>query len=58
MSYEKKIWLFIIGALVVAALAMSLKVYAKYDLCRTYYSEMSRLTCFISDSTLPQRTNR
>jgi hypothetical protein len=47
-----------IGILAIVLGFFGLKIYSKIDLCKTYYSEMSRLTCFMSNSTLPQRNNR
>jgi len=37
---------------------LAFKAWAKNELCKTYYSEMSRIACFLNDSTLPQRNNR
>ena len=34
------------------------QVWAKYELCSKYYPEISPLVCYMSNSTLPQRTNR
>lgn len=39
-------------------LFIGLKVWAKNELCSVYYSEMNRMACFLSDSTLPQKNNR
>jgi hypothetical protein len=41
-----------------ALMGGGLKAWTKIELCSTYYREMNQLACFMSDSTLPQRTNR
>ncbi len=45
-------------ALVIFVSFLSFKAWAKNELCKTYYSEMNRVACFLNDSTLPQRSNR
>jgi hypothetical protein len=45
--------------IIVSALGfVGFRIWAKNDLCETYYSEMNRLACFASDTILPPRANR
>lgn len=54
-----KHFLIISGIILFLFLAfLVLKAWTKNELCSTYYSDMNRLACFMSDSTLPQRINR
>lgn len=57
MSDKQFYW--IAGAILFIVFAVfGLKFWSKNELCSVYYSDMNRLACFMSDSTLPQRTNR
>lgn len=53
-----RFWLIFSVVMALIAIIIGLKLWSKNELCTTYYSDMNRLACFMSDSTLPQRTNR
>jgi len=48
----------VVLGLIVVLMFFGFKIWAKNELCSVYYSEMNRVACFLSDSTLPQRSNR
>lgn len=55
---NKQFGVFVCFILCIVVLFLGLKIASKRELCDVYYKELNTLTCFLSDSTLPQRTNR
>ena len=54
-----KVFLFLTIPVVLTVLIFfGFKIWAKNELCSVYYKEINIVACFLSDSTLPQRSNR